>query len=187
MASTPETDNESKVLLRLYKMNISNIIIVPAGVPDLFHMQRIFWAFVGTAIGVATIANILNRILYCQRLSAIRTDRNAAKPKSLFFQVHATMSAIIRESTYYSRPFSFRNLHFYLPPAGPVMIMMSYIVLIVVCSFYRLDTKDFLQWEDIGYRTGFIAVAQLPLIVLLSGKRNIIGFLTGVGYERLNW
>jgi predicted ferric reductase len=150
-------------------------------------MQRIFWAFVGTAIGVATIPNVLNKILYYQRLSAVRNDRNAAKPKSLFFQAHATMSAIIRESTYYSTPLSFRNLHFYLPPAGPVMVMVAYIVLIVVCSFYRLDTKNFLQWEDIGYRTGFIAVAQLPLIVLLSGKRNIIGFLTGVGYERLNW
>lgn len=65
--------------------------------------------------------------------------------------------------------------------------MVGYIVLITVCCLYRFNPKDFLQWEDIGYRSGFIAVCQLPLIVLLAGKRNLIGFFIGVGYERLNW
>jgi predicted ferric reductase len=157
------------------------------GVPGLFYMQQIFWAFVGTAIGVAAIANILNKILYHQRISSSKSVSNAAKPKSFFFQAHATTSAIIREFSYYSRPLSFRNWHFYLPPVGPTIMMVGYIVLIVVCVFYRLNPKDFLEWEDIGYRSGFIAVCQMPLIVLLAGKRNIIGFLTGVGYERLNW
>lgn len=35
--------------------------------------------------------------------------------------------------------------------------------------------------------TGFIACAQIPLIILLAGKRNILGAMTGCGYERLNW
>lgn len=157
------------------------------GVPGLFYMQHIFWAFVGTAIGVATIANVLNRILYHQRISSLRNAPDAAKPKSFFFQAHATSSAIVREFSYYSKPLSFRNWHFYLPPLGPIIMMVGYMVLIVVCVFYRLNTQDFLQWEDIGYRSGFIAVCQMPLIVLLAGKRNIIGCLTGVGYERLAW
>ncbi|EHK97669.1 putative Ferric/cupric reductase transmembrane component 2 [Glarea lozoyensis 74030] len=65
--------------------------------------------------------------------------------------------------------------------------MVAYIVLIVVCVFYRFNVKDFRDFEDIGYRSGFIAVCQMPLIVLLAGKRNIIGFLSGMGYERLSW
>lgn len=41
--------------------------------------------------------------------------------------------------------------------------MMSYTVLIVVCGFCGLNPKQLLQCEDIGYRWGFIGVAQLPL------------------------
>ena len=58
--------------------------------------------------------------------------------------------------------------------------------MIVLC-FYKLHPKDQWQWEDIGYRTGFVASCQLPLIVLLAGKNNIVGFLVGASYERLSW
>ena len=54
-------------------------------------------------------------------------------------------------------------------------------------SFYKLDTLDQWQREDIGCRTGYITLTQLPLIFLLAGKQNIIGVLTGFSYERLNW
>ncbi|KAF4629129.1 hypothetical protein G7Y89_g9018 [Cudoniella acicularis] len=167
--------------------SMGGMMTMAPGVPGLFYMQQIFWAFVGTAIAVAAAANVINKILYHQRISSLKASPNAAKPRSFFFQAHATMSAMIREFGYYSMPLSFRKIHIYLPPAGPSIIMVAYLVLIVVCCFYRLYPNDFLQWEDIGYRSGFIAVCQMPLIVLLAGKQNIIGFLTGVGYERLNW
>lgn len=64
---------------------------------------------------------------------------------------------------------------------------MAELILVLVLCFYKLNPRDQWQWEDIGYRTGFIAAAQLPLVVLLSGKRNLIGWLTGTSYERLNW
>ena len=57
----------------------------------------------------------------------------------------------------------------------------------MVLCFYKMHPNDQWQWEDIGYRTGFIALAQLPLVFLLAGKNNIIGFLIGSSYERLNW
>ncbi len=60
-------------------------------------------------------------------------------------------------------------------------------IIVFILCFYKLNTLDTWSWEDIGYRTGFVSIAQLPLIVLLAGKDNIIGALTGVGYERLNW
>lgn len=158
-----------------------------AGVPSLFHMQQVFWAFVGTALGVAVLVNVFNIILYRQRMAVLKTSRNPAKPNSIVFQVQATITAVIREFSYYSMPISLRKWSFYLPPLGLITMMVGYVVLIVVCCLYRFNPKDFLQWEDIGYRSGFIAVAQLPLIVLLAGKRNIVGFFTGVGYERLSW
>lgn len=36
-------------------------------------------------------------------------------------------------------------------------------------------------------RCGWITITQLPLIFLLAGKRNLIGYVTGTSYERLNW
>ncbi|KAH7336144.1 metalloreductase [Rhexocercosporidium sp. MPI-PUGE-AT-0058] len=158
-----------------------------AGVPGLFYMQQIFWAFVGTAIGVAVIANGLNKILYHQRISAARNSPTAAKPKSLFFRIHATTAAIVREYGYYSLPVSIRKTQIYFAPLGPSTILVGYLLLIIVCSFYGFNTEDVLQWEDVGYRAGYIAICQLPLIILLAAKRNFIGYFTGLGYERLAW
>lgn len=73
------------------------------------------------------------------------------------------------------------------PTLGRTTLVLSNMILVIVLCFYKLDTLDPWSWEDIGYRTGFVATAQLPLIFLLAGKRNIIGALTGIGYERLNW
>lgn len=37
------------------------------GIPSLFHLQQMYWAVVGTAIGAAALANILNKIVAAQR------------------------------------------------------------------------------------------------------------------------
>ncbi|KAL2069123.1 hypothetical protein VTL71DRAFT_15461 [Oculimacula yallundae] len=158
-----------------------------AGAPGLFYMQQIFWAFVGTAIGVAAVANGLNKLLFHQRISAAQDNPTAAKPKSLFFRIHATTAAIVREYGYYSIPVSVRNTQIYLAPLGPSTILIGYLVLITVCSLYGFNTEDYRQWEDVGYRAGYIAICQLPLLILLAAKRNFIGYFTGLGYERLAW
>ncbi|PBP27244.1 metalloreductase [Diplocarpon rosae] len=158
-----------------------------AGVPRPLYMQRIFWALVGAAIGLAVCSNLLNKVLCYQRIWASRDNPTAAKPRSLFFRAHATISAIIREYGYYSIPVSIRGTRFYLAPLGPATILAAYVVLIVVCSLYGFQTTDSRQWEDLGYRAGYIAICQLLLIVLLAAKRNLVGQVTGLGYERLAW
>jgi predicted ferric reductase len=65
--------------------------------------------------------------------------------------------------------------------------MLANLIVVLVLCFYKLDTLDPWQWENIGYRTGFIAICQLPLIFLLAGRQNIIGFLAGMSYVSLNW
>ncbi|CZR51557.1 related to ferric reductase, NADH/NADPH oxidase and related proteins [Phialocephala subalpina] len=156
-------------------------------VPTLFDMQDIFWAFMGTYIVLAAVANIINKVLCNQRITSSKSSPAAAKPKSLLSKAQATLSAIIREYSNYSMPVSIRGRTVYLPTAGPFTLLIGYLVLVVVCTFYALNPNDLLQWEDLGYRAGFIAICQMPLIILLAGKRNIIGFVTGVGYERLAW
>jgi hypothetical protein len=181
------TLRETTAKMDMSMLSMSMMGGMAAGVPSLLYTQQIFWAFVGTAIGLAALANILNKVIYHRRITSRSTTPNAAMPKSFFFRAHALMSAVIREYGYYSLPLTFRKTHFYLPPVGSTTILVSYIALILVSCFYAFDPENILQWEDVGYRAGFIAICQIPLVVLLAGKRNIIGFLTSVGYERLNW
>lgn len=75
-----------------------------------------------------------------------------------------------------------------MPTVGRVtLIVANVIVLIVLCFVGFNDTRAFTNFENIGYRTGFVSLAQIPLLFLLAGKNNIIGFLTGMSYERINW
>lgn len=59
-------------------------------------------------------------------------------------------------------------------------------ILVTLC-LYKLNTKSRSDFEDIGYRTGYISICQLPLLFFLAMKTNIIGYLTGTSYEKLNW
>lgn len=111
-----------------------------------------------------------------------------ARPKSLLFVFCATVTALVREASYATLPpLSLKGRTFHFAPLGPVAIILANIVTLMVLCFYKLDTTDQWKWEDVGYRTGFITIAQLPLIFLLAGRQNIIGYLAGMGYERLNW
>jgi predicted ferric reductase len=67
------------------------------------------------------------------------------------------------------------------------LIILANLVTVLVLCFYGLDTSDVWEWENVGYRTGFISICQLPLIFLLAGRRNIIGYLVDMSYARLNW
>lgn len=49
------------------------------------------------------------------------------------------------------------------------------------------DMMDQWKWENVGNRTSFVMISQLPLSFLLARRRNIFEYLTGMGYERLNW
>ncbi|KAF9884477.1 hypothetical protein FE257_001738 [Aspergillus nanangensis] len=157
-----------------------------AGVPDLFYLQKMYWVVVGSAIAAATVVNVLNRFLAIQRLRD--STLTPSKPKSLFFSTYATITAIVREISYVTLPpLRLRGRIFHFAPLGPLAIILANLVVVLVFCFYKLDTTDQWKWEAVGYRTGFVALAQLPLIFLLAGRQNIIGFFVGMSYERLNW
>lgn len=152
-------------------------------VPSLLHVQKMYWAVLGAAIAFGALVNVLNKILAWQRYESQR-----AKPQSIFWLFFATSTAIGREVSNASLgTFQWRKWSFRSPTLGRVGLVLSNTIVVLVLCFYKLNTLDPWSWEDIGYRTGVVSIAQLPLIVLLAGKKNIIGALTGVGYERLNW
>ena len=157
------------------------------GAPDRSYLQEMYWTVVGAAIGLATLVNVVNKLLLRQRIYC-RHDITPAKPQSLFFQTYATMTAVTRELAHVVVPLTvFKRLHYSSPTLGRFSLVMAELILVLVLCFYKLNSADQWQWEDIGYRTGYISAAQLPLVILLSSKNNLIGLLIGSSYERLNW
>lgn len=111
-----------------------------------------------------------------------------AKPQTYLTASVATLMAISRELTNVSLPLVFsKRLRWTSPTLGRLIIVSAEFLLVMILCFYKMNPNDQWQWEDLGYRTGFIALSQLPLIFLLAGKNNIIGFLIGSSYERLSW
>lgn len=56
----------------------------------------------------------------------------------------------------------------------------------MILEFANNDYPGAQHYQAYGLRAAWLAVAQVPLIILLSGKRNLIGLLTGVNYQKLN-
>ncbi|EEH33443.1 hypothetical protein PAAG_04493 [Paracoccidioides lutzii Pb01] len=110
------------------------------------------------------------------------------KPKSIFFSTYATLTAMAREASNATLgSATIRSVKLHFPPLGSLLMILANLVVVLVLCFYKLNTTDQWSWETVGYRTGFIAIAQMPLVILLSSKVNIIGLLTGSSHERLNW
>ncbi|KAL8850224.1 MAG: hypothetical protein Q9221_004823 [Calogaya cf. arnoldii] len=168
------------------------------GVPSLPQLQNYYWAVICAAIGCATLVNLYNKALYRQRMTATSSGQLfPSTPKAALPRTIATIYALGREISYASLRFnafskrwpwiSVLRLPWSSPTVGRALIVAAEFVLVLVLCFYKLDPNDQWQWESIGYRTGYIATAQLPLVVLLAGKRNLIAWFTGTSYERLNW
>ncbi|KZV61117.1 hypothetical protein PENSPDRAFT_759620 [Peniophora sp. CONT] len=63
-------------------------------------------------------------------------------------------------------------------------ITLAYLAALFTWSLINTTINGQMQY---GGRTGAIAAAQLPLIVALGMRNNIIGWITGIGYEKLNY
>lgn len=156
--------------------------------PSLEDFPTFYYAVVGAAVGAAALVNIYNHILCGQRLSAAKLSHpTPAKPKSWYALGIATTYALMREASNFSIRLPLRNRFVRLPTVGRSSIVLANFAVLVVLCLYGLDLHNIYMREDVGFRCGVITISQLPLIFLLSGKNNIIGYLSGVSYERLNW
>jgi NAD(P)H-flavin reductase len=112
-------------------------------------------------------------------------------PQNYFSQAHATTRTIFREIAYpqgfyITKP----RLSWLSPPSvGRCLVILVYCITITVMLTTNSISNilDPYYFERIGYRAAWVSAAQVPLIVLLAGKLNIIGLLVGSSYERLNW
>ncbi|KAH7398875.1 ferric-chelate reductase [Phaeosphaeria sp. MPI-PUGE-AT-0046c] len=159
-----------------------------ATLPPLYDFPKIYWAVVGSAIGVATLVNVYNHALYRQRLSAARSGvQNPAKPRSWFALFMATTFALVREISSFTLRIPLKSHTIQLPSVGRASLVLANAATLIVLCLYGLDLQGRFTKEDVAFRCGVVTLGQLPLIFLLAGRNNVIGYLSGVSYERLNW
>lgn len=64
---------------------------------------------------------------------------------------------------------------------GKAIILLAYSITV----FYAIVYKCNIFTTPI--RAGFVGISQLPLVVALATKNNVLGMLLGMGYEKLNY
>lgn len=69
---------------------------------------------------------------------------------------------------------------------GTLMLILLHFIFVVVLEFTNNSVPGAQFWQARGVRAGWLAVAQMPLLILLVGKNNLISLFTGVSHERLN-
>jgi hypothetical protein len=101
-------------------------------------------------------------------------------------RIVAAAAADFRKVTYpQASPVHHSNL-FSLPPFGIIILILVYLGFVLGLEFVKQDVPGLQHRQAIGVRAGWLTITQLPLLILLSGKANLIGLFTGVTYERLN-
>ena len=117
--------------------------------------------------------------------AAVSKTHQGAAP-SLPGRMIAAVTSTFRKLTYPQiSPTRHSNL-FKLPPLGIILLLLLYLAFVLALEFVKQDISGEQHNQAIGVRAGWLTITQLPLLILLSGKVNMIGLITGVGYERLN-
>lgn len=93
-----------------------------------------------------------------------------------------------REATYLQFTPTARARLFSIPPVGTILLLLTYLGFVLALEFINnsLPLYGAQYWQALGVRAAWLAVSQVPLLILLVGKNNLIGLATEVSYERLN-
>lgn len=110
------------------------------------------------------------------------------RPDGRLGQAWATTTALVRETCHPQLLVTARGLAWATPPPlGRVLVVLGYWAVVVYMMSSEAILDDAYYWERIGYRNAWVSLMQLPLLYLLAIKCNPVGWLVGVGHERLNW
>ncbi len=93
---------------------------------------------------------------------------------------------MLRELSYPQLTPARRGFWVKVPPFGTISLLLAYLGFILALEFINNDIPGPQHYQALGVRAAWLAVAQVPLLILLAGKNNLIGLVTGVSYERLN-
>lgn len=148
---------------------------------------RYFNYGLAAVVGIATLFRIARLLTLKARLrAAAQKEAKPATPQSAPMQWLATVTAMGREATYLQFTPKTRLTWLRFPTMGNMLLVATHLAFVLALEFVNNNTPGAQYWQALGVRAGWLAIAQMPLLILLIGKNNIIGLLTGVSYERLN-
>ncbi|KAL7796675.1 ferric reductase NAD binding domain-containing protein [Trichoderma ceciliae] len=148
---------------------------------------RYFWYGVLVVVGITTLCNMTQRSVLRMRLRASARNRSRpAMPTNLFTQSLATAAALLREPSYLQMTPVAASTWVRVPPLGHIYVTAAYFAFILALVFIGNNVPGAQHYQALSIRAGWLGVAQVPLLVLMSSKTNLIGFLVGSSVERLN-
>ncbi|MCJ1415586.1 hypothetical protein MMC32_001918 [Xylographa parallela] len=144
-----------------------------------------FWYGIVVVIFLATVINFLRWATLKIRLRAAAAKRpRPAHASNPFTSAMATVTSVVREVSY-PQVTPMRSRWLRIPPFGTSILILTYLGFVLGLEFFNVDYPGAQYWEARGLRAAWLTVAQFPLLILLSGKNNLIGVLIGTSYERL--
>lgn len=153
-------------------------------------LAREFWYIIAGVLALLLLVRLVNFGHYWLRLrtTQAKSVRYPSRPTTWYWQAWATVTAVCREASYPQLYISNRWLSWMTPPPlGRVLLLLAYWAVIIYMMTDDAITRDYYFWERIGFRNAWVTVTQVPLLYLLASKTNVIAFLSGTSYERLNW
>ncbi|KAH8547504.1 ferric reductase like transmembrane component-domain-containing protein [Umbelopsis sp. PMI_123] len=144
------------------------------------NLALVYWYIIAGLIGFLTMVNAIKQIISYLRF---RTNDHLLRKFGLDSDFHKGPLALLRTITY-PQVHSWKSFEF--PAFGDLLLILLYFALIIILVYVNVTVEGFQEWIAVAFRAGWITVAQLPLVILLAGKSNLIGYLTGTSYERLN-
>lgn len=114
---------------------------------------------------------------------------SGAQPAPRRFSIRHIPRAII--NTY--RIIAFRwTLHigsWYTLNLAEVFVTCAYIIGLFIWEFINTTDLEGVKFDYVywGNRAGTIAASQLPLITVLGTKNNVVSYVTGISYDKLNY
>jgi ferric-chelate reductase len=168
-------------------------------------VARKFWYGVVAVVGFTAICHIIWTVilrarylhlkvlihesiqLIRDRLRASHANRTRpAQANNPLTKALAALTGVVRMVSYLQITPETRSSWFKIPPFGTICVIVAYGLFVLCLQFINDDVPGPQWYTAVGIRAGWLAVAQVPLLVLLAGKHNLIGFLSGMSYERLN-
>ena len=147
---------------------------------------RYFWYGAVAVISIAAIANFIQSISLRLRIRAAASNKpQPTKPQNAFTKYMATITALIREASY-PQLMPVKQPWINIPPLGTIIVLLTYLGFVLALEFIDNEVEGAQHYQALSTRAAWLAVAQVSLLVLLAGKKNLIGYVTGTSYERLN-
>ncbi|KAF7884470.1 uncharacterized protein EAF02_004806 [Botrytis sinoallii] len=150
---------------------------------------RHFWYVVCAVIGIAAFFNFVQKATIFFRLRAAASNKaRPASPSNPLTILLATITAIGREASY-SQFIPHNEIaakYFKIPPLGTIMLLILHLVWVIILEFANNNVSGAQHFTSLGVRASWLAIAQVPLLILLAGKNSPLGLVSGISYERLN-